>query len=641
MLHVVRRNKNSIVIWAILGVVVFVFVFWGVEAVVSGPGVNAVASVGDTMIEPLEVQRAEFNLVQAYRNAYQDQFTPEVRQSLNLRQRALDGLIERAVLAAQAQKMGIAISDGELRDVILGNPAFQRDGRFDKDAYVRVLRASRLTPAAYEESRREDLAIQRLQQVVEDGVSVGPQEVRDALRSEMETRTFRFVKVPTSEFEAEVDVDDEEALAATYEENKARYASPERARAALVVFSADRFVDEVEVPEEDVTALYDDNREARFTQPREVSARHILIKTEAGADDEAKAAARGRLEEIQKKVAAGEDFAGLATEFSEDTGSAAKGGDLGYFGKGRMVPAFEAVAFELEPGQTSEIVESPFGFHLIRVEDVREERVQTLDEVREEILAELQGERGGEKAEEAARAASAALAEGKTLDEVAGQYELTVTTPEPFAQNEVIPGVGRSFPLSRSLASLEPGGYTEPTSVEGDWVIARLEEKIPSAIPPLEEVRARVVGDLRRAEGEKKSKAAAAELLARARELGSLEAAAEAVGRTVETSASVARPGPSVAGMGVNPGLKDAVFGLSEERPLADETFTYLGDALVVGLGEIDAPTDEEVDEKLEDARAALLAQSRQALFQRYLEELKAAAHVQVNTTLLEQLPPV
>ena len=138
MLHFVREHKSSWIIYFILGVVCFVFVFFGVEAVVSGPGVTAVATVGETPIEQLEVMRAEFNLVQAYRNAYKDQFTDELRNSLNLRRQALDGLIDRAVLAEQAQAIGLDISDDELRDVILGTPGFQRNGRFDKDQYVRT-----------------------------------------------------------------------------------------------------------------------------------------------------------------------------------------------------------------------------------------------------------------------------------------------------------------------------------------------------------------------------------------------------------------------------------------------------------------------------------------------------------------------
>lgn len=641
MLSFVREHKSSWIIWIILGVVCFVFVFFGIEAVVSGPGVNTVATVGETSIEPIEVLRAEFNLVQAYRNAYKDQFTQEVRDSLNLRQQALDGLIDRAVLTEQAKALGLEISDDELRDVLLGTPAFQRDGRFNKEQYMRVLRGAQRTPADYEESIRRDLAIQRLQQLVEDGASVSEDEARDAVLAQEETRTFSFVKVPTVEFEEHVDIDDEDGIEATYEENKAKYATPETARTALLVFSPDAFASEVEVTDDQVKAFYDENLESRFTQAHEVSARHILLKVDAGASDEDKAAVREKMEAVQKRLADGEEFAAVATEVSEDVGSATKGGDLGYFGKGRMVPPFEEAAFALEPGGTSEIVESPFGFHIIRVEDVREERVKPLDEVRETIVAELQEAGGGDKAKEAAEAAFAALEEGKSFDEVAQAQGIAVETPEPFAQNAPVPGVGRSFPLSNALFALEPGRHTDVTAVEKKWVVARLDEKVPSTIPPLEDIRSKVVGDFRRKKGEEAGQAAAAELLAQAKELGSLEKAAEAAGRTVETSQSFSRQGPYVPGMGVNQALKDAVFALSEANPVAEEPFVVLGDALVIGLGESTVPTEDEMKEKLEETRTALLRRTQQQLFQSYVEELRAGAKVEVNRQVLDALGPV
>lgn len=641
MLHFVRENKRSWIIWLILGVVCFVFVFFGVEAVVTGPGMNAIATVGETAIEPLEVQRAEFNLVQAYRNAYKDQFTPQVRESLNLRQQALDGLIDRAVLAEQAEKLGIVISDEELRDVIVGNPGFQRDGRFDKEAYVRALRYSNLTPAGYEEARRRDLAIERLQEVIQDGITVSDAAVKDTVLAELETRSFKFVRIKSIEFEEHVDIDDEDGLEAAYEANKASYAIPETVRTSMLVFSPTAFASEVDVTDEEITTFYEENKDGRFTQPYEVSARHILIKLDAGASDEDKAEARTEIEAVQKRLADGEDFSAVATEVSEDTGSAQRGGDLGFFGKGRMVPAFEEAAFALEPGQTSEIVESPFGFHIIKVEEVREERVKPLEEVRDGIVTEMQEARGGEKAKEVADAAHAALAGGKTFEEVASENALTVETPEPFAQNAAVPGIGRSFPLTSALFALEAGKHTEVTPVEKKFVIARLEEKIPTTTPSLEDVRERVIADYRRQEGGKAGQKVAEQLLAQATEFGSLEKAAEAAGREVETSETFSRQSPYIPGVGVNPALKDEVFLLSEEKPVAGETYDVLGDAIVVGVGETKMPSDEELTGKMDEVRAALLTQSRQQVFQSYVEELKAAATIEVNTQLLDQLPPV
>ena len=200
--------------WIVIGAVSIPFVLFGIEGL-TGSELAAVATVDDEFIEPLEVRRAEYNLVQFYRNAYKDQFTPEVRKSMNLREQALDGLIDRTVLLNQTRKLGITISDAELRDVIVADPNFFAEGRFDPTLYKRVVQSGlRLTVPDYEETRRQDLAIQRLQQVVQDGVILDDAVVRDAVLAGSEKRTFTFVKLLASDFELEVNVDDEAALQA-------------------------------------------------------------------------------------------------------------------------------------------------------------------------------------------------------------------------------------------------------------------------------------------------------------------------------------------------------------------------------------------------------------------------------------------
>ncbi|MBM4265593.1 MAG: hypothetical protein FJ144_03085 [Deltaproteobacteria bacterium] len=640
MLHFVRQHARSKVIWVMVFVIIGVFVFWGVEAVVSGPGVNTVATVGDQNIEPLDVARAENQLVQLYKENYKDAFTPQLREQLNLRQMALNGLIERAVLKEEADRLGIEIGDSELRDVILGTPAFQADGRFNKEAYMRILRYSRVTPVEYEESRREELAIQRLRDVVLDGVGISDAEVRQAIENVDETVSLDFVRFPAKEYEAQVVVD-EAALSEFYEKNKDKYREPERVRISLVEYAPDKFMSEVQVAEEDVASFYEDNKAGRFTQPHEVRARHILIKVPAGADDETKAKARTKIEELQKKVADGGDFAAIATESSEDVGSAQKGGDLGFFSKGRMVPQFEEAAFALTPGQTSEIVESPFGFHLIRVEEVREERVKGIEEVRAEILEELQKGRAGDKAKEAATTARTQMNGGQTLEQIAETAGLVVDKPEPLGQGDKIPGVGRSFPLGKALFSMKQGEVTEATQVEGSWVIARLEEKIESRIPPLADVRSRAETDYRAEKASELAEKAAAEFLETAKKDGSIEKAAEAAGKPVDTTKPFKRAEPYIAGLGVNPQLKDDAFALTTESPLGKKPYVVLGDVVVVALDERQLPTKEQLDEKVEAQKTQLLEARQRSVFQRYLDELKAQAQIQVNTPVLEQLPAV
>jgi len=353
MLHFLRRHSQSRVIQVIFFLIIAVFVLWGVEAVVSGGSpLTTIATVDGQPIEQISIQRAEMNLAQAYRDAYKGQFTAEMQKAMNLRQRALDGLIDRAVLAGQAEKLGYQIDDQELRDSIVDSPAFQVGGRFSKDQYLRVLRSAGLTPADFESAKREDLAVGRLQNLIGDNVTVSDDDVRDDIVSREEKRTLAFVKIPAADLTAQVQVTDAD-LEKFYEDNRARYAEPDKVKVELLGYPVDKFQDGVEVTEERITEHYETNLETRYTQPHEVRARHILVRVPRDADDATKAKARARIDEVKGKIDAGGDFAALAKEYSDDPGSKEKGGDLGFFPRGRMVGAFDEAAFALKPARSA------------------------------------------------------------------------------------------------------------------------------------------------------------------------------------------------------------------------------------------------------------------------------------------------
>src|SRR5262245_4980060 len=402
MLHFVRRHARSWVVWIFVAIIIGVFTFWGVSAVVEGPSSQSVvAMVGEQPIEQLELQRAEMNLVEAYRNMYRERFTPEVRASLNLRQQALDGLIDRMVLIDRARELGLEISDQQLLDTILDNPSFQREGRFDKVLYLRDLRYARQTPAEYESGRRDDLLVQQLQGLITDGVSVIDEEIREEIVGQEERTKVAFVKFKASDETMKFDVTEDD-LKAYYEKNKSRYGEPERIRIEFVSYPTDRFQEGLAIDDAAITEYYEANKEKSFKQPFEVRARHILRRVDEKADEATKKAARDLLEGLRKRIVdEGADFAKLAAENSEDTGSKDAGGELGFFAKGRMVEPFEKAAFALKPGETSQVVETPFGFHLIQVEEIHEERVKPLDEVRAEIVEKLRTEKARAAAGEA------------------------------------------------------------------------------------------------------------------------------------------------------------------------------------------------------------------------------------------------
>jgi peptidyl-prolyl cis-trans isomerase D len=641
MLHFLRRHSQSRVIQVIFIMIIAVFMLWGVGAVVNGGSpLTTVATVDGRPIEQIAVQRAELNLTQAYREAYKGNMSPEVRKALNIRQRALDGLIDRLVLVTQADKLGLKIDDQELRDSIVDSPSFQLGGRFNKEHYLRVLRSAGLTPADYEIARRDDLAVQRLQAVVGDNVTVSDDDVRDDILAREEKRTLTFVKFPAAELTASVQVSDED-LQKYYEANKSRYAEPEKAKVELLAYPVDKFQSGVEVTEEQITESYEANLATRYTQPKEVKARHILIHVPRDADEETSAKARKRIEEVQAKIKAGGDFSALAREYSEDTGSKDKGGELGFFPRGRMVGAFEDAAFGLKPGETSEIVESPFGFDIIRVDDVHEERQKPLEEVRTEVVTAIKKESATAKAKEAAEADHEALANGASLDQIAEKRGLTVERPEPMARGVAFPSLGRSLPLTNALWELQPGGTTAPTDVNGTLVIGKLVETVPSSVPAFADVKDRVDAAYRLERATDVAKAEAEKLLAAAKADGPLEKAAAASKRKPEFAGSFSRNTGLVPGIGSSQEVKDAAFALREDKPLADSVFVVAGDAYVIELKDKTVPSAEDVAKKMDDARKKLLSKRQNDAFGRYLAELKKKARVEVNAQRLEDIPTV
>jgi peptidyl-prolyl cis-trans isomerase D len=639
MLHFLRRHSQSRAIQVIFFLIIAVFVLWGVGAVVNGGSpLTTVATVDGKPIEQLSVQRAEINLTQAYRDAYKGNMTPELKKALNLRQRALDGLIDRLVLVNQAQRLGIKIDDQELRDAIVDSPSFQMGGRFSKDYYLRVLRSAGLTPGDYEEARRDDLAVQRLQGVVDDNVTVSDDDVRDDILAREEKRTVEFVKFPAAELTAQVQVTDDE-LQKFYDVSKARYTEPEKAKIELLAYPTDKFEAGVEVTDDQIQENYEANLATRYTQPKEVRARHILIGVPRGADEETAAKARTRIEEVQAKIKAGGDFGELAKQYSDDAGSKDKGGELGFFPRGRMVGEFDDAAFSLQPGEVSEIVQSPFGYNIIQVEEVHEERQKPLDEVRPEIVASLKKEAATAKAHEAADADHESLSNGATLDQVAQKRGLTVDRPEPIPRSAPFPSLGRSLPLNNAIWEMQPGGVTAPTDVNGTLVIAKLDETVPSMQPPLADVKDRVDAAYRLQRAGEDAKAAAEKLLAAAKSDGPLEKAAAAAKRKPEMAGTFNRTTQMVPGIGSSQEVRDASFALTEDKPLADRVFVVSGDAFVIELKDKTVPSAEDITKKMDETRKKLVEKRKNDAFARYLSELKKNSRIEVNAQRLEDIP--
>jgi peptidyl-prolyl cis-trans isomerase D len=627
VLKFIRRNAAAAWVKMMFLAIVVVFVFWGVGAVVKGDKVQVVARINDDVIEPTAYFRAYNNMLRFYQELYKDNLNPQLLQMLNLKSRTVDQLVQATLLRQEAGRIGLQTSENEVRDAIAEMAAFHRDGRFNHDRYVEVLRANGLTPGQFESLEREELLVQKLQDLILAGVHVSEAEVREQYRLQNEQVSLRFLELDADRLAPEVVVTSEQEQA-YYDAHPDEFRAPERMRIEYVFYEAHHFAGGVHPTDEEIRAYYDAHV-AQFTLPEQVRVRHILLRVEPGADAEATQAARARAEEVLAKVKAGEDFAALAKQYSQDS-TAPQGGDLGAVTRGQMVKPFEDAAFALAAGETSEIVQSPFGFHIIKVESKQEARVPPLDEVREQIVVTLKREQSHARAENQAQQDREKVAGGASLADTAAAAGLSVVRPEPFARSEEIAGLGPQPQLIDAVAAAGPGEVGMVASGMGDFFVFRVIEKLPSTLPPLAEVQAKVEAAVRKQGAVELAKTRAEAALAEAQKAG-MEAAAQAQHLTVEETGPFNRQAGSIPKIGVVPDLVKAAFRLTPEAPVAPAVYTVGSNAFVAAL-ERRLPADEE---KFESEKANLIRQVEERrkaqAMQHFVDHLKAQAKVEVD----------
>lgn len=351
MLKAMRRRARRI-LWITIILIIPAFIWWGTGGL-RERGINLVASVNGKGITREIYYREVQRLYRKMQERMGDAFNEKIAKILNLEEAALNNLIGRELLLQEAKRKKIRVSDEELREEIKNYPAFQKEGKFDKEAYFALLNWLGYTPQKFEEEVRKDISTTKLKNMILEGIEISEKEIKDEyLKRNEEIKIEHLLIKPAKEIKIE-----EKEIEKYYQENKENYRIPEK-----------------------------------------IKVRHILIKVEEPERKEA----HGRIKEVGERLKRGEDFEKLAKEFSQCP-SKEKGGDLGFFKKGDMVEEFERVAFGLKEGQISRPVRSRFGYHIIKLEERKESYIPPLDEVKEKIKRILKEEKGWKIAKERAQ----------------------------------------------------------------------------------------------------------------------------------------------------------------------------------------------------------------------------------------------
>ena len=630
MLDFMRQRARSIWIKALFLVIALVFVFFGIGSFGEDAQVQIIVTVDDEPITLQEFQRAYRNVEANYREVYKERFTPELAQQMNLRQQTLDQLVDTKLLAKEARRIGFRASDEDVRQEIAASPTFHSYGSFSPDRYRRLLRYLRMTPQEFEEQQRNRLVIQRFQKFIDGSIRATDYEVEELFRFEQEQVNLAFLKIASADLVDTVTVT-EQQVREFYTNNTESFRIPERVRLHYVSYAPEDFAAEASVSEDEVLDFYNTHKNERFTEEKQVQARHILFSLADGISDERKADTRSTAQGILERARAGEDFAALAEEYSQDTGTASNGGDLGFFGRGRMVKPFEEAAFDMEVEQVSDLVETTFGFHIIKVDAIQPERIKPLEEVTDTVTEELLERKSRAIAEQRVREDRKNIAEGMTLSQFAESVGLEAKETPLVNQNETIPGLGPRPQLVETALGQSPGQISAPVQVENTWFLVSLTERAPSRIPEFTAVQEEAEEQYRSEQAERLAQEKADKLLTKLKETRDLASLAKAEALTVEETGAFARRGGYIPKIGVVPDLKTEAFRLTPEAPVASQSYTWGGNTFIAVLQEYTPADSEQLEAQRDDLRQSLLQRKKTAAHQELTKYLKERAKIEYN----------
>ncbi len=633
------REAQPWIIKMVMGGVVLAFIgtiffAWGMGGQTAR---NTLATVEGTAITLPEFQTAYQNLYNFYQQQYKDRFTPELAQTLGLKRQVLDNLIQRHLLLQEAQKEGLVVTNAELIAHIQEYPAFQVEGKFDKERYRRLLQLNRLSPGEFEQQQKHDLLIAKLERMIMESVRVSEAELKEAYAREYGKIKFRFLTLTPPFFESDINAQIlEEEIEKYYQENKELFRKPEQIQVSYLLVESKPFEDQVTITEEAVTQYYNAHKED-YRREERVRARHILIKVDPAAKPEEEEQAKARAEEILRQVKAeGADFAQIAKEVSEDPSSAQQGGDLGYFGRGAMVKPFEEMAFTLQPGEISPLVRTNFGYHIIRVEDKQEAGYQPLEEIKMLLTEQLKREEVDKLVRTRAEALLEEIkAQGGNLEAVGQKEGITIFTTPFFARTErQLPGIMNASLFVKTAFALQEDEVSTPLKLGRDYyllkIVARKAPHVPEFAEIQEEVRAKLIA-------EKSNKAAAEKAEALDKDLtkgASLQDIAQSLDLKVQETGFLTRRDP-IPEIGRNPTLLDTVFqmkkGESKVIPSGDKYY-------IVQIDDQQLFDEEDYTKKRPELEQRLQAMKETLVFQAWLERLRKQAEISINEELMALL---
>lgn len=491
MLEALRKHTQGWMAKIILALIVVPFALFGIDSYLNQAGNQvAVAKVDGHKISLQEYSNAVEN-ARNYMQSQGQKVDAALLESPAFKQSVLEGIITRRLVEGAISDYRFKISDEQLSQHILEMPEFQSNGNFSEETYNQLLTQNKLTPAKFEQSIRKDMAVQQVRDGLSTLVFMPKAVAEQSLTSEFEQREVTVAEIKAADYLSQVNVTPEQVLA-YYNQHKTKFIAPAKVKMQFALLSAAGLVGQVSVSDEEVKQYYDENA-AKFQGNEQRQASHILINADSKDSAEQKAAAREKAESILSQVKANpKNFEKLAVEFSQDTGSASKGGDLGSFGRGIMMKPFEDAVFSMKVGEISNLVETDAGYHIIKLTGVTGES-SDFDEMKLKLKAELLFQKAQAKyAEMADDFGNTVYEQSGSLDPVAKKFNVQVQTAPAMSKDEIAKFFknDRFATLLFSEEVLKEKRNTEAVELSPNNLIsARVLEYTPEAPRTFEEVK--------------------------------------------------------------------------------------------------------------------------------------------------------
>ncbi len=560
---------------------------------------------------------------------------------------SVEQLITGKAIVAEADRMGLKATDQDLRDELEHGRYSQTlfpGGKFiGEQAYASLLQQANLTVSAFESDVKNEILEQKLATLITGSASVSDAEVRQEFQKRNTKVKFDYAVLSQDDIRKGLHPTDEE-LKAFYTRNQARYKDsiPEKRKIDYVFLDKSKILGQVQVTPQEIQSYYDQHKD-QYRVPDEVKVAHILIKTPpAGADgkvdEKGVEEARKKAEDVLKQLKGGAKLEDLAKKYSDDPGSAKQGGELGWIGRGRTVPEFEKAAFSQAKGQTSDLVKSSYGFHIIRTEDKHEAHLKTLDEVKSEIEPLIRQQKAA-RMMEAAGNSLLDQARSQGLEKAAAAKNLNVVTTDFVGRSDVLPGLGSSPQFMDAVFSEREKAPPDMAQLSQGAVVFQVEAIKPPATPTFEEIRSKVDGEFKNERASILLNQKTQELSDRAKSEHDLKKAAKELGATMKTSDFVL-PDGQVPDIGSMAGQASVAFSM---KPGEISGPVIAGNnGVVLSVVEKQEPTDQDFAAKKDQIRDGLLRSKQQDLFGLFIanlrQQMEKSGKIKINEQEMKNL---